>query len=87
MDIASRLTADDVYVLLQYLADNGIITTKQKLSRDLDKSRCGIEYLVSKEKFRSVQVYKNATILINHNVYERVTGDTEPAESSEESVQ
>lgn len=75
--------AEGIQTLLQYLSDEGIITTKQKLAISEDKSRGCIDHRMNRNYYRSVKIYKNATILINH---ERIAGYTEPTESAEESA-
>lgn len=75
--------AEGIQSILQYLTDTGIITTKQKLAITDDKSRGCIDNRMRRNYYRSVKIYKNATLLINH---ERITDYTGSAESTEKSA-
>lgn len=69
--------------IVKYLVDSGIVTTRQKLAHDYNVSRGCVDDRIRRKYYQCIPIYKYATLIIDH---ERITGDTEPAEGSEESA-
>ena len=82
--LVSQIGADGIYDLVDYLVVKGVITTRQKIARDNDASRGWIEHRMRTKYYRSIPIYKYATLIIDH---ERITRDTEETTSPEESAQ
>lgn len=72
--------AEGIAQMLKYLADAGIITTKQRLAYDEEKSRGCIDNRMRHNYYKSVKIYKNATLLINHERIADYTSETQSAE-------
>lgn len=76
--------ADGVSDTIQYLVDQGIVTTKQKIAYDKNVSRGWIDLRMRNKYYREIHMYKYGSIIIDH---ERITGNTEQVASPEESAQ
>lgn len=75
--------ADGIADMIQYLVDKGVITTRQKIAADRNMSRGWIENRMRLNTYRNIHIYKYATLIVDH---ERITNDTEPTASSQEST-
>lgn len=81
--VIENLGVEGIKSLIGYMAENGMLSTKQRMAYEKNCSRTLIDNRIKKGELSEIKVFKHISIVIDH---ERINRDSSKVESTEKAI-
>lgn len=81
--LIDNLGVEGVKLLIGYMAENGMLSTKQRMAYEKNCSRTLIDNRIKKGELSEIKLFKHISIVIDH---ERVDRDSSKTESTKKAI-
>ena len=81
--LIDNLGVEGVKLLIGYMAEHGMLSTKQRMAYEKNCSRTLIDNRIKKGELSEIKLFKHISIVIDH---ERVDRDSSKTESTEKAI-